>query len=449
MPRVLFRNVLDPDGPQAGDPTATLWVDAATGDDSRSRATVAASGGSLPWATIGRAAWGSTSKGSPNSGEAAQAGDVVSIAAGTYSAPGTNDRHEPTYNPVNSGSSGTPIVFVAEGAVILQHTSSIGPCIGANGVNYIEWIGPFTIDEATALSRADTGPVVFNGCVGCVVDGAVLDGNGDPGYGDNHPGVRLDSSDQITVRNCTIHHFTTSVVNGVNGCGVQFYESDNAVIENNTIHDCGGGIWIKGPADVRSVGAVVRFNLVYNSANGGIVLGGAEDALVYQNVVRDSSDGLRLWDLTPAAVPTNCALVNNTIDNCVEGINLRSAVTVGITLQNNIITNASHIFYSEVTSAPADTASDRHMFGSYSSAFSQLSDGNRTLAQWRSDFSIDGNSIEDDPLYVNEAADDFRLSGASPALTVGRAYANIGGTTGSTIPSGAFITGSESIGAAT
>src|SRR5687768_6290897 len=69
----------------------TLYVDAAAGDDSVSYANNSAA---TPWSTIGRAAWGSTARSSPNASEAAQAGDVVIISAGTYTTQGMNERWE-------------------------------------------------------------------------------------------------------------------------------------------------------------------------------------------------------------------------------------------------------------------------------------------------------------------------------------------------------------------
>ena len=89
----------------------TLYVNASTGNDGTS---YAANSESAPWRSIARAAWGGTSRNSPNSGEAARAGDTVIVAAGVYA---TNEsgssRNVPVLNPANSGTSGNPIVFQA------------------------------------------------------------------------------------------------------------------------------------------------------------------------------------------------------------------------------------------------------------------------------------------------------------------------------------------------
>src|SRR5690606_15483338 len=77
-----------------------LYVDRNTGNDAT---TYEANSATSPWATIGRATWGSTNRSSPNASQAARAGDTVIVRAGTYSTAGTDVRYDPAYNPANSG----------------------------------------------------------------------------------------------------------------------------------------------------------------------------------------------------------------------------------------------------------------------------------------------------------------------------------------------------------
>lgn len=68
-----------------------------------------------------------------------------------------------------------------------------------------------------------------------------------------------------------------------------------------------------------------------------------------------------------------------------------------------------------------------------------------TLAQWQASTSADANSTTTDPLFVS--ATDFHLQVGSPALTGGNDIYNFyGGGAGSTIPQGAYVTGTEQIG---
>ena len=127
------------------DPSATLWVDAATGDDNRSKATVAASGGLLPWATPGRAIWGSTNRSSPNPSEAAGSGDIVDVYGSlSYGSPvvystsvAVNDEGIPVYLPANNG-----ITLRARGYVQLGAPNANAPLIGQDGTRAdTAWIG--------------------------------------------------------------------------------------------------------------------------------------------------------------------------------------------------------------------------------------------------------------------------------------------------------------------
>lgn len=87
----------------------TLYV-AGSGDDAVS---YAENTRTRPWRTIGRAAWGSTSRSSPDAIQAAQAGDTVVVSPGVDWEDGDprGGRFTVSLNPVNSGTPGAPITF--------------------------------------------------------------------------------------------------------------------------------------------------------------------------------------------------------------------------------------------------------------------------------------------------------------------------------------------------
>ena len=157
---------------------ATLYVNSATGDDSRTK--VEAANSATPWETIYRAAKGCPPGGSPTSLQAASAGDIVMVAAGTYNIDASGNRFIPAYNPVNSGSSGSPITFrgytseaLSEGSSassvrLTQTPGDLGPLIGASGVDYIVWEG-FYINEEDAHNRPDTALITVHDTVGTVI----------------------------------------------------------------------------------------------------------------------------------------------------------------------------------------------------------------------------------------------------------------------------------------
>lgn len=432
----------------------TLYVNIATGNDS---ITYANNGANSPWQTIGRAAWGSTNRSSPNTSQAARAGDTVLIAAGTYSTTGSDSRFDPVYNPANSGTPGNPITFQASGTVTLRLSSSRGSVIGANQRNYIIWKG-FTIYEANAPSHADTGSVTWFEATHSSVEDCVLDGNGDPGYGDNHPGVRIENSRFITVRNNRISNYRTSVVNGANGNGVQVYDSYDLLIANNDISTSGSGINFKSLVFNSTGTSIIRNNLIHEIVGAGIILSrqvAGQITHVHNNIVRNSSEGIRLWRFDASIFPQNNTITNNVLYGNVTGLNIQYAPepNAGNRFLNNIVANNTNAI-SSIDVRPSDMAlgrlSSQHNLYYQFNIHSNIS-GNYTLATWKSSLeqdTISPEAISANPLFVDAANGNFRLQSGSPALSLGIDILDLNnnGSVVDTIPAGAYITGNEVIG---
>ena len=253
-----------------------LYVDASTGSDSVS---YAQNDVNNPWATVGRAVWGSSNRNSPSSSEAAQAGDTVLVNAGTYNTDAvTNSRYTPIYNPVNSGRSGAPITIRAVGTVHLQSNNSSGtqPIVGTLDREYIIWDG-FTVDERSVPTRADTGPVVIWNSSNILMENMHVLGV-IRNWGDNHNGIRIENSNNIVVRNCRVEGFNES-----HGGNITTYNVSHLLLEHNDLSDADDGIFIKGnnPGPV-----TIRYNYVHNTKNAimfGIIGTSGEMSYVYQN----------------------------------------------------------------------------------------------------------------------------------------------------------------------
>lgn len=420
---------------------ATLNVNGSTGNDSNTYAQVAA--GTHQWASLDRAVFGSTDRDTPVTAQAAQAGDTVIVAAGTYvTLSAGHGTKYPYFNPVNSGSSGNLITFQTDGgAVVLQFPSGAGGMIGAYSVDYIKWDG-FTIDEANALSRPDTGPIVLWDTTGSIIENCVVDGNGDPGYGDNHNGIRLEATINCTVRNNLLHTITTSGVNQRNGAGIMAYSNQGALIENNEIHGCGTGIYLKGESAFVQHSYTVRYNNIYSNAWGMYVtnFSGSQEShrsLIYQNIVRDNTArGISVAG--DVSVMNYVTVYNNTIDNSLLNIGPRY-VGSGITnliFRDNLSTNGSELFAAGDTNSLTGWTTDYNLYYASSPYWTYDGDGYSSIATWRAAISGDANSSVADPQYVDRAEKDYRVSVGSPALTA----SSTGG------PVGAYITGSEAIG---
>jgi len=432
-----------------------LYVDRNTGNDAT---TYEANSATSPWATIGRAAWGSTNRSSPNASQAARAGDTVIVRAGTYSTAGTDVRYDPAYNPANSGTAAQPITFQAEGIVTLTLSSSRGPVIGANDRDYIVWKG-FTINEANARSRPDTGPVVLWSTVGSAIEDCTIDGNGDPGYGDNHTGIRAEGSSQLRIRNNTIRNVLTSGINGVNGAAIQFYTTGGVVIENNDLSDSGSGVWIKAPMEQTGF-YEVRNNLIRNTGKGVAVHRSPNTAAapvrIYQNVITNFDQAVVIWMFDAATGPRNVKVVNNTIYGGQVGLFMNGEVISGAghIFWNNVVANTSQYainWAAAVAAMTPDRLDVEHNVYSGFGRFAIVWDADHSFSSWQTSFNQDSASpasVSANPLFSNASTGDFRLQASSPARTKGVDILDLNGNGSTTdiIPAGAYVRGNEVIG---
>lgn len=434
----------------------TLYVNASTGNDAT---TYAANSETAPWRSIGRAAWGSANRSAPNANEGARAGDVVRIAPGTYTTVGNLTgggfgRQDVAYNPINNGAAGSPIRFECTGPCVLTYSSGAGPMIGATDRNYIEWSG-FSINEATAPSRADTGPVTFFRVTGGSIENSTLIGN--PNWtarvGDNYTGVRLEDAMNVRIVGNRIRDFGGQAGDR-NHAGVQTYRSYPLLIENNEFTNCGSGIYLKAYANVVQTGRV-RFNIFLNNRHGLNVLlqpfTASQPLLIYQNIFagnRESGVWINAFDNGVTDAKWVRFFNNTLVDNAsaVATYNWASfPAGSNFLFWNNVVTGTGNRVRQDNSDAVTNNQKDRHDFDRsvYASATIEVGGVARTMAYWQG-LGQDVSSVVVNPGFVS--ATDYRLSPSSPARTVGRALYGIGGATGTAIPAGAYITGSEIIG---
>lgn len=432
----------------------TLYVDAASGDDSRS---YAANGPDTPWRSLGRATWGSSSRSSPNTSEAARAGDTVIVRAGTYTTTGTNDRFNPAFNPVNSGAPGNPIVFQGESGVVLRFSSGAGPVIGAAGKNYITWKG-FVINESFAFSVPDTGPVTLSGTTGSSIEDCTIIGRGNINRMDNYPGIRIEWSTDLLIRNNRISNF----LSGINSPAIQLYRAGRVIFEHNELFNNGNGIAIKGTAEPEwNDWFEIRYNLIYDIELAGVWVHRAAAPpyiRVYQNVIRNSGSGVMIHNFGDWTEPQNVKVVNNTLHNNQSNFLVQYnsvAANASHLVQNNLMTGATQAAntFNDMTESNVTTA--RYLFrrnlysGNASLVFGLTS--NYSFSNWQSRFGQDEGSLTSNPQYINAGSNDFRLQSGSPARNAGIDYLDLNGngSTTDTITLGAYITGNEVIGPTT
>lgn len=450
---------------------SSLYVDGARGDDAVKRAENSAT---RPWKTLSRATWGGMDPERRLGAEAAQAGDTVYVAAGTYAVQGSNSRNIPAYLSENSGRKGQPIVFKAVGRVVLTLSRGHGSVIGSYQRDYITWDG-FTINEAEAPSAADTGPVTIWFCDGCVLENLEIDGNGDDhARMDNHTGVRIEQSKNITVRHSRIRNvFTGSNAN--NGAGIMVYSSTGLNFEHNEISQCGAGIFLKGgPASNLGLVTVIRRNLIHDigeldrdeeSGNGIVLHAGAigvkeAPILIYQNVVRDVREaGIKIWMFDgrdPHKNPMHTKIVNNTIDRAKHGLWITGNLLPdsGHTFWNNVVSNVrvSGVEHEGTADALVKSRIDfEHNVFFRAGIIGRLGEDEFGLSGWKRTLKQDAAppaTQTSDPQYLDGPAFDYRLKPTSPARSIGVDVLDLNGNgdKADSIPAGAFMTGDERIG---
>jgi len=432
----------------------TLYVNGSTGSDS---VTYANNSATAPWRTLGRAVWGSAQRGTPNSSEAARAGDTVIVAAGVYeTSAATNERYLPIYNPINSGTSGNPIVIRAErqGATELRSSQSSGrqPIIGTWEKSHIVWDG-FYLDESRIPTEGDTGPVTVWYSTDITIQNLTIRGY-NYGWRDNHNGIRLEGVDRIVVRNNDISGYWEEQNNSMNASGITLYDARQVLIENNQVDTANCGIYIKagivGPITVRN-------NLVRNTMNGMIFgrIGTSEASnglQAYNNIILNSRSGFVFVGYDTIS-PANVSVVNNTVLSVAEAEggavlfrpgydgyrNLRVFNNIlgrsanGVTIWENRleqVTSEYNVFFNNEYAA--------------SVAYSRYS-----LDNWRSRFGKDTlGSVSVDPRFVSESTGNYRLASDSPVRTAGRDILDLNrnGSTTDSIAIGAYALGNEVIG---
>ncbi len=434
-----------------------LYVDAASGNDTIS---YAGNSAAAPWRTLDRALRGARRPNAAIAIEAAQAGDVVLVAAGRYTVRGTGLRYEPAFNPINNGTAGSPIIIRAQGRVDLAHDcanacerAASGPVLGTLGRQYIHWFG-FHIDENDVTIHPDTGSTVVWNSDYVTIDGCTIQGRRQT-YGDNHNGVRFEDARNSTVRNCRIYDIQGAYVPDYavwshNGAGVMLYGSHGITIEHNEITGCGAGVFPKGR---NNSGVVIRYNVIRGCYKGVRVSysgTAAAPVRVYQNLILDgasSTPGDRGHGVNLAENATYVYVVNNTMVNLNSGIYFSNDMNQSnLVIQNNIVSNSNYGIWTEIA-AVKNFAADYQTYHSVGGWIYGATNTN-SFTTWQNGINDDRRSDTNNPLFVSSAGRDFRLAANSPARNAGIDFLDLNGNgqTNDTIHRGAYLTGNETVG---
>jgi len=369
----------------------------------------------------------------------------------------------PTGSSNNNGSASSPwrqirdalphvvpgdLVLVADGSYLGFTMEDINGAAGA----------PITI-RATGLNclvtvttdrpdNRDTIKITF--CSYIVIDGLRA-------FVANRAGVRVDSSNNVTVRNGVYGNNTTWGIftNHSNNLLIEYNECYGSVVEHgiyvsnacvnptvrcNRSHDNrGNGLHFNGDASQGGTGlitgALVEKNVIYNNGLGGgagINMDGVRSSVIRNNLLYNNhASGIALFRQNGAQGPSGIAVYHNTIDMASDG---RWALLIGqsdtnagmILVRNNILNNrntarggTSFVSATDV----ANTDSDYNIMDK-----ATPNDGNNvyTLAQWKAQgHEPHSLSATNASLFVNANGGDYHLLDTSPARGKGQPLASV------------------------
>lgn len=416
----------------------------------------------------------------------AQAGDVIHVEAGDYlgsTAWVTDSTWGSVWEPANSGTAESPIIFVAENPAAynyatpalcsrLRHefttewTTDGRSTVGCANKDHIIFDG-FYIDENDCAIRREKAPCVFNHATGCEFRRLYA-------YGDTLPTATVDNHSLVRIENCENIKVTDSVLTNAylqgnpgddHAGAVIIYGSKNTEIAYNDIHDCHNGIIYKGDPNG---GFLLRnphgchHNKIHNMRGFGWSTGtsrpdlGTNYADIYQNLFYDYDRFyIQIWG-TPADATSHYRLVNNTFANGGDSSDQCAfyfsgdtpTINTNAVIANNVLTqvrgNNIYTSYSQGNAQLERITSQYNLLNGRGGANVMWNaSGSYTLAQWQARGNETG-SIEGDPLFIDSANDDYRLNASSPGLGMCPDYLGIG--PGGNINAGAHISENEVFG---
>ncbi len=386
---------------------ATYVVDPA-GDD--------ANGGDVaaPWRTIQHAA----SSVSP--------GDTVTIHPGTY---------QESVNVSHSGSSGSPITFVADPGAVLV---SPDPTASWEAFNILDGVGFITLQGIEATGGFDETIFLRPGSHDISIQGCNLH--------QNHAGIIVGNAYNVSVQGCALHE-NSGLGLRIAGTSHDVTVSDTDSFRNGNPAACSGSVDGFTAAQTTRDMTFLRTRAYENGGDGYDFKG---DQVVLDGIqsFNNACTGVKLWQ---SAAVQNCLVYGNargiattsipggttvTVLNCTVaenngvGIDITKArAGYGVDLVNNIVAGAfkavqyvrlvslseSHnIFFRTTLYDPVVAPLGRRRF----------SDRDINLGAWAAWSGQGQETLAVDPLFVDPANGDFHVAPTSAA--VGRG-AEVGG----------------------
>ena len=378
----------------------------------------------------------------------AEAGDIVLFRGGIYSAEQKATPYHAWFEPSNSGSENSPIIFKAypgETPVIqATFTTRVNDfAIGTGDSHYITWDG-FTItatgnDVAGIMMGGNYDEGSFRHGLKLLNITAIA-GTNNVINNDNADIVRMEGVGSGIISGCRFGNLHTSAWSD-NNAALKSYHNANVIIENNEFFDSPNGISCKSTTN----NMTIRNNFFHGNFHGffmGVYGGQPNDNNIIHNNLFANNGDLSVFvrtDGMDGSHANNWEVYNNTFTKSGNGVNFGHCGK--LIFYNNIIETASKNNITTVRDTTFDQI-DHNQYGNelfslQLGVYSESEVRYTSLASWTTSNYLQngGNpgegSLASAPLFINTSGTfneiaDFELSLGSPCKGAGRNGLDIG-----------------------
>lgn len=334
---------------------------------------------------------------------AARPGDTVLVHDGSYRG----------FTVYTSGTASSPIVVKAKGsAAVITRPNGNGEGITLNDAHYV------TIEGFTITDMPRAGIASHKASAAWPMRGVIIRNNTvrNSGFMNIYMSQTADSLIEGNIASGSTTSHGIYLANG---------GSDNTTLRGNRCFgNAKNGIHFNGDSsmggDGLHRGLIIENNVIYGNTANGLDMDGVQDSLIRNNLIYGNGrNALRAFQIDAAAGPKNLKIVNNTllVTNGSGWAMKLSEDLGGHTIFNNILLN-DNINTGSISVPNINFTSNKNALVGRLSLDGEISIVN--LDAWQA-AGFDANSFVTTPasLFVNTAANNYRLKAGAPGIDTG------------------------------